>query len=118
MTRVLHLHHYRATADQITAADRIAEAVSAARAILRGAARHDDAALTEACRVLQTWGDQIDYLEADAMLLALRLRHKRLTDEAAEVLAEVIRRDWMRLIGGALVAVAVTWFALVVVLAW
>ena len=73
---VLHLHHYRATADQITAADRIAEAVSAARAILRGAARHDDAALTEACRVLQTWGDQIDYLEADVVIASIERKRR------------------------------------------
>lgn len=75
------------------------EIVATARAVLRGAARHSDAILTEACAALQTWGDATDWLQADAMLLALRQRERRLVpivprpkpavraDEAALVLS-------------------------------
>lgn len=48
--------------------------VETARTILRGAANHDEATLTEACGALKDCGDWMDHLEADAMLLALRLR--------------------------------------------
>lgn len=66
---------------------RRAEIVAAARAVLRSAARHDDAILTEACVALQTYGDATDWLQADAMLLAIRLRARRLEHEAAEAKA-------------------------------
>lgn len=59
------------------------EIVIAAHAVLRSAARHDDAILTEACVALQSWGDRMDHLEADAMLLAMRLRASRNARDAA-----------------------------------
>lgn len=64
--------------------DRQTEIVATARAVLRSAARHDDAILTEACVALQTWGDGTDWLEADAMLMAIRIRARRRAHEAAE----------------------------------
>lgn len=62
--------------------------VIAARTILRSAARHSDADLHEACLALQTWGNCNDYLEADAMLLAMRLRARRRAHEAEMVRAQ------------------------------
>lgn len=54
--------------------DRATAIVDAARAILRNAANHDDATLIEACDALNKWGDPPDWLQADAMMLAIRLR--------------------------------------------
>lgn len=48
--------------------------VTAARAVLRSEANHSDDILAEACEALRTWGDATDHLQADAVLLALRIR--------------------------------------------
>jgi hypothetical protein len=69
------------------------EIVAAAHAVLRSAARQDDAILTEACVALQTWGDSTDWLQADAMLLAIRLRARRKAHDAAKIAA---RKDTTR----------------------
>jgi len=48
-----------------------AEAVAAARGILRSAAPHTPETLTLACMTLQQLGDGVDYMEADRVLYAL-----------------------------------------------
>jgi len=48
-----------------------AEAVAAARGILRSAAPHTPETLTLACMTLQQLGDGVDYMEADRVLHAL-----------------------------------------------
>ena len=102
MTAVLH--HFPtapAYAAQREAATRRAEIVIAARAILRSAARHDDAILTEACVALQDYGDATDHLQADAMLLAVRLRASRSARDASATAKRpkpVIRLDEVALI--------------------
>ncbi len=77
--------HFPAPAANIPTPDRAALIVAAARAVLRSAANHSDDILTEACDALQRWGDPTDWLEADAMLLAIRLRAHGRAHEAAEV---------------------------------
>jgi len=69
--------------------------VAVARAVLRSAADHSDEILIEACTALMTWGDGTDWLEADAMLMAIRIRARRRAHEAAEVVAKrgTIRRE-------------------------
>jgi hypothetical protein len=81
--------------------DRRAEIVVAARAVLRSAANHGDDILTEACVALQTWGDGTDWLEADCMLMTMRLRARRRAHEAAEADARkgTIRRELVGLAG-------------------
>jgi hypothetical protein len=84
------IHHFPVPAAfvaQREAEARRAEIVAAAQAVLRSAVRHDDAVLTEACTALQTWGDGTDWLQADAMLLAIRLRARRQAQDAAKAAA-------------------------------
>jgi hypothetical protein len=85
MTAVLHRFPTTAAfmAQREAEARRI-EAITAARAVLRSAANHDDAILIEACSALQTWGDGTDWLEADAMLMAIRIRARRRAADAAK----------------------------------
>jgi hypothetical protein len=52
------------------------EQVDNARAVLRHAADFDDQIISDACLILQAWGDPADWLEADAMMLALRLNRR------------------------------------------
>ena len=65
--------------------------VEAARAILRSAADHTDAMLTEACWALKDHADPqddyIDHLQADAMLQAIQMRQRR-----AETPRDVVQR--------------------------
>lgn len=82
MTALCHFPTPPAYAAQLRAEACRREIVIAARAILRSAANHDDAILIEACHALQDWGDWMDHLEADAMLLALRLRAHRQRQDA------------------------------------
>ena len=86
--------------------------VSAARAVLRSAASHTDEILTEACTALQDYGDWMDHLEADAMLLAISLRQHRIRQ--VERPRPAIRLDDVALILGAVFAVGM--FAYVVAL--
>jgi hypothetical protein len=81
------IHHFPVLAAflaQREAEARRTDIVTAARAILRSAANHDDAILIEACTALQTWGDGTDWLQGDAMLLAIRLRARRRAADAAK----------------------------------
>lgn len=50
------------------------EHVRNARAVLRSAEVQTAQVLRDACLVLQAWGDATDWLEADAMILALNMR--------------------------------------------
>lgn len=87
------VHHFPVPAACIAqreAEGRRAEIVAAARAVLRSAARHDDAILIEACTALQAWGDGTDWLQADAMLLAIRIRARRRTQDASKTAAQKI----------------------------
>lgn len=84
MSAVLHLFPVSPAYAAQREADARREAfVIAARAVIRSAANHSDATLTDACEALRTWGDWIDHLEADAMLLAMRLRASRKARDAA-----------------------------------
>ena len=62
--------------------------VARARAVLRSAHPQDPATLRDACRVLQAWGEPMDWMEADAMMLALSLHNRpprpTVTDYRAE----------------------------------
>jgi len=83
-------HHFPVPAAymaQREAEARRIEIVAAARGVLRSAARHDDAILNEACVALQTWGDSTDWLQADAMLLAVRRRARLRAHDAAKIAA-------------------------------
>ncbi len=67
------------------------EQVQNARAVLRHAGDFDDQIIRDACLILQAWGDANDWIEADAMMLALRLNRRpvprpTLPDYRAEVL--------------------------------
>jgi len=67
-----------------------AEAVAAARGILRSAAPHTDETLTLACMTLQQLGDGVDYMEADRVLYAISLRKPKPTPVAVKVAVAVI----------------------------
>ena len=111
MTALCHFPTPPAYAAQLRAEACRREIVIAARAILRSAANHEGAILIEACHALQDWGDWMDHLEADAMLLALSLRAHRQRQDAKKP-RPVIRSDEVALILGA--AFAVGMFAYVV----
>ena len=92
--------------------------VRAARVTLRYATHHTDDQLLDACAVLQSrWGDATDYLLADQMINAIRLRERHRAHEAAwqavETPADVARRfahRWPEIVSwGAFVAVALLW---------
>ena len=57
------------------------EHLANARTVLRNAQRHDDDTLRDACRVLQAWGGQLDWIEADAMMLAIATQNRPTADD-------------------------------------
>ena len=115
MTALCHFQTPPAYAAQLRAEACRQEVEESAHAIIRGAAHHDDATLTDACKTLQTWGDATDWLEADAMLLALSLRAHRQRQDAARDNAKrgTIRRALADYAGFALICAAA-----VMILGW
>jgi hypothetical protein len=83
--------------------------VGHARTILRSAVNHTDETLAEACQALRDYGDWKDHMEADAMMLAIRLRRSRRAHEA---------KPQPGLIRGALFETAVFVGAAVAVVFW
>jgi hypothetical protein len=84
------IHHFPVPAAwmaQREAEARRIETIAAAREIIRGAAWQDDASLTLACETIQDHGDPTDHLQADALLLAIRLRARRRAQDAAKAAA-------------------------------
>lgn len=105
------IHHFPTPAAYVATLQsdaRIAEVITAARAVLRSEHRHGDDILTEACVALKTWGGGSDWLEAGAMLVALRLRQRNqaVAEAQAAVKPGTIRR-WLVDAAGLTVIVAV-----------
>ena len=105
-------------------AEERAEALHIARKALRAPDHYDDQIIRDACSVLETWGNGMDWLLADQAIHALNLRERQRAHKAAleAALAEtplrVAMRHWpdMRAVGAglmlaALVAVAFGWVA-------
>lgn len=84
------IHHFPAPAAfmaQREAEARAAKIVSAARAILRSPAQHDDAILIEAADALMTWGDALDWPQGYAVRRAAEARIAQRADAAAKAKA-------------------------------
>jgi hypothetical protein len=64
------------------AADR-SDWVRIARSVLRSPKYHPDQVIRDACSVLETWGDGMDWQLADEAIQALNLRERQLAHEAA-----------------------------------
>jgi hypothetical protein len=83
-------------------AEERAEALRIARKALRSADRYEDQIIRDACSVLETYGDGMDYLLADQAIRALNLRERQrahkatleaaLTAEAEEAPVKVAMR--------------------------
>ena len=81
------------------------EHVANARAVLRSAEDHDTQTLSDACLVMQAWGDANDWIEADAMMLAIKLgaRKRPLPPQSRPC---ITRADWIAALPGVAALVA------------
>ena len=79
-------------------AEERAEALHIARKALRAPDHYDDQIIRDACSVLETWGNGMDWLLADQAIHALNLRERQRAHKAAleAALAETPLRVAMR----------------------